>query len=192
MKLTPRKMAKDELTKEAIMDVARDIFVSKGYTSASMRKIAQTLKCSHGAIYYHFKNKAELFYEIVDADFKKLDQELDDVLTDPQTTNEEKLYGIIFRFIKFGLTNRNHYEVMFLIQDDEIKWYLQDSPNNSYLKFAQAVASMSARQLAANEIWSLFISMHGFVAHYCRTEVTFEDVESLVSSHVHFLLRAIK
>ncbi|MBU8880480.1 TetR/AcrR family transcriptional regulator [Bacillus sp. FJAT-29790] len=190
--MTPRKSANEELTKDAIIDVARDLFVSEGYASTSMRKIAQILNCSHGAIYYHFKNKAELFFEIVEADFKKLDQELDDVMADTFASNDEKIFAILYRFIQFGLTHQNHYEVMFMIRNDDLKCYVQDGPNQSYYHFAQAIAFLSSKQLTTNEIWSLFLSMHGFVSHYCGMEITFEDVRDLVSSHVHFLLKAIK
>lgn len=190
--MTPRKSSQDELTKAAIIDVARDLFVSEGYASISMRKIAKILQCSHGAIYYHFKNKAELFYEIINHDFKQLDHELDLVLLDQQTSNEEKLFLVLYRFIKFGLTHQNQYEVMFLIKDDDVKSYISAGPNVSYQRFAEAVASLSQRALTMKDIWLLFLSLHGFVTHYCRTETTFEDVKDLAKSQVEFLLKAIK
>ena len=59
------------------MDAARDLFVEKGYQHVSMRQIAKELKYSHGAIYYHFQNKAELFYALVEEHFHLLELELD-------------------------------------------------------------------------------------------------------------------
>lgn len=64
--MSPRKSGHPELTREMIMDAARDLFVQKGYQHVSMRQIAKELNYSHGAIYYHFKNKAELFYALVE------------------------------------------------------------------------------------------------------------------------------
>ena len=58
--MSPRKAVKQELTREMIMNVARNLFVQQGYQHTSMRKIATELGYSHGSIYYHFKNKAEL------------------------------------------------------------------------------------------------------------------------------------
>jgi AcrR family transcriptional regulator len=190
--VTPRKSAKQELTKEAIIDVARELFVSEGYATVSMRVIAKYLNCSHGAIYYHFKNKAELFYEIVEADFNKLNQELEDVISETHTSGEEKIFAILYRFIKFGLTHQKHYEVMFMIRDEDLECYMQDGPSKSYAHFAEAIASLNTRQLTAQEIWSLFISMHGFVSHYCRAEIIFEDIKDLAIAHVQFLIKAIK
>jgi AcrR family transcriptional regulator len=190
--LSPRKSAQDELTKTAIINEARELFVASGYPSFSMRKLAKELGCSHGAIYYHFKNKAELFYEIVTQDFLTLDGVLEEVLGTQTNSNEEKLYLILFEYIRFGLTNQPQYEVMFLIKDEEIKSYLLEVPNKSYLHFANAVASLVAKPLSPKDIWSLFIGIHGFVTHYCRTEISFEDVKQLAKSHVEFLLKAIK
>jgi len=190
--LSPRKSAQDELTKEAIILVARELFVTSGYPHFSMRKLAKELGCSHGAIYYHFKNKAELFYEIVTQDFLTLDQVLEEVLSTPTNSNEEKLYLVLFEYIRFGLLHQPQYEVMFLIKDEEIKGYLLEAPNKSYLQFANAIANLATKPLSPKDIWSLFIGIHGFVAHYCRTETTFEDVKLLAKSHVEFLLKALK
>jgi len=189
--LSPRKPSQDELTKTTIIDAARQLFVTSGYPAFSMRKLAKELHCSHGAIYYHFKNKAELFYEIVTQDFLTLDQVLKDVLAMKTNSNEEKLFLILYEYIRFGLSNQPQYEVMFLIKDDEIKGYLLEAPNNSYLHFADAIASLSTKPLSPKVIWSLFISIHGFVTHYCRTETTFDDVKMLAKSHVEFLLKAL-
>ncbi|MBE1554957.1 AcrR family transcriptional regulator [Filibacter limicola] len=60
------KSASQELTKGMIVQNARTLFVEKGFQGVSMRSIAKEVGCTHGALYYHFKNKAELFYAIKD------------------------------------------------------------------------------------------------------------------------------
>lgn len=47
--------------REAILDVATDIFLSEGYASASMSTIAAKLGGSKGTLYNYFKSKEELF-----------------------------------------------------------------------------------------------------------------------------------
>ena len=42
------------------------------------------------------------------------------------------------------------------------------------------------------EIWSLFLSLHGFVSHYIGHVSSYEDVEGLAVSHADFLLKAIR
>ena len=87
--MSPRKSVQRELTREMIMDAARDLFVKKGYQHVSMRQIAKELNYSHGAIYYHFQNKAELFYALVEEHFGLLEQELDRIMVEDIGINRE-------------------------------------------------------------------------------------------------------
>ncbi|WP_366247330.1 TetR/AcrR family transcriptional regulator [Terribacillus aidingensis] len=50
-----------EDTKQFIVDVATKIFELKGYSSTSMADIKNETNFSKGTIYYHFKNKEELY-----------------------------------------------------------------------------------------------------------------------------------
>src|SRR6478609_6565172 len=72
--MSPRKSVEKELTRDTILDTARSLFAQSGYQHVSMRKIAQELNYSHGALYYHFQNKAELFYAIISRDFSLLNE----------------------------------------------------------------------------------------------------------------------
>ena len=47
--------------REAILDVARDVFLEEGYANASMSTIAARLGGSKGTLYNYFKNKEDLF-----------------------------------------------------------------------------------------------------------------------------------
>src|SRR5690625_4816594 len=102
-----RNRKKTELTREGIMDVAREFLVEKGYVNVSMRQIANELNCSHGAIYYHFKNKAELFYALVEDHFLMLEEKMNRTIKEP-IKKEEKLRKLLLGFIQFGLDYQSH------------------------------------------------------------------------------------
>ena len=55
--------------KEAILEAAARLFAEKGYNEASMSELAHITGVAQGTIFYHFKNKEELFLTILD-DFK--------------------------------------------------------------------------------------------------------------------------
>ncbi|WP_102347721.1 TetR/AcrR family transcriptional regulator [Bacillus sp. Marseille-P3661] len=188
--MSPRKAVEQELSRKVIMETARELFLKNGYDHVSMRQISKKLNYSHGAIYYHFKNKADLFYALVKEDFYLLDQELEDVMSKP-LDNYSKLRELLLGFIEFGLTNQSHYEIMFLIKDEDLKSFQQQEPNLSYEKFAKAVYSLCDNQVGVTEIWSAFLSLHGLVSHYCRSGQTFEDVRTLADIHVNFILKAL-
>ncbi|MEH7225618.1 TetR/AcrR family transcriptional regulator [Bacillus sp. JJ1566] len=188
--MSPRKQVQEELSREKIMEVAHELFVQKGYQHVSMRQIAKELKYSHGAIYYHFKNKADLFYAMVVQDFEMLNQVLNQIITQ-DLPPEEKVKRILLGYIEFGLTHKSHYELMFLINDEEVKSCIQQEPLESYGMFANAISNLSNQKASIQDIWSIFLSIHGFVTHYCRSNQTYDDVKSLAHSHVEYILKAI-
>jgi len=48
-------------TRESILDAAEAVFYDKGVSSTSLTDIAQAAGVTRGAIYWHFKNKEDLF-----------------------------------------------------------------------------------------------------------------------------------
>lgn len=57
-----RKTKEDaEATKDAILEAASIVFVNKGVAKASLEEIACTAGVTRGAVYWHFKNKADIF-----------------------------------------------------------------------------------------------------------------------------------
>lgn len=188
--MSPRKSVQQELTREMIMDAARALFSEKGYEHVSMRQIAKELGYSHGAIYYHFKNKAELFFALVESHFQMLNNTLEEIM-EQELDNKEKLKQIFIGFIKFGLTYQSHYEIMFLIKDEEVKNFIHEEPNITYENFAKNVHLLCEKKVSIQEIWSIFLSLHGFVTHYCRQVDGFEDVSGLAEMHAKFLLGCI-
>ncbi|MEH7238506.1 TetR/AcrR family transcriptional regulator [Bacillus sp. JJ1562] len=188
--MSPRKQVQEELSREKIMDVAHELFVQKGYQHVSMRQIAKELNYSHGAIYYHFKNKADLFYAMVVQDFELLNDVLNQIITQ-DLARDEKVKKILLGYIEFGLTHKSQYELMFLINDEEVKSCIQQEPLESYGMFANAISKLTNQKASIQDIWSLFLSIHGFVTHYCRSNQTYDNVKKLAQSHVEYILKPI-
>ena len=60
-----RKTKKDaEKTKQDLIEAGIDIFSRKLYSDVNISEIAKMAGVTRGAVYWHFKNKAELFKEI--------------------------------------------------------------------------------------------------------------------------------
>ncbi len=53
-------------TRERILDAAEDVFNEKGVSRTTLNEIAEAAGVTRGAIYWHFKNKVELFEAMVD------------------------------------------------------------------------------------------------------------------------------
>ncbi|GAA5180744.1 hypothetical protein GCM10023322_13740 [Rugosimonospora acidiphila] len=52
-------------TRQRIIEVARDLFVERGYQGTSVRDISERLGMTKGSMYYHFASKDELFGALV-------------------------------------------------------------------------------------------------------------------------------
>lgn len=189
--MSARKTASQELTREIIIQKAQIEFIEKGFQQVSMRSIAKRLGCSHGAIYYYFKNKAELFYAIVEDDFTKLINLLEETIQGPED-NSTKLYNILLRYIEFGLDHQSQYEIMFSVRNSEVDSLSQLAANECYEKFAQAVQSLSKEKIAIKDIWSAFLSLHGFVSHYSGYVKNFEEAKLIAESHANFIIKGLK
>lgn len=59
----------DKDLKKRIKEVAVEHFNNNGYYGATIRNIANEVNCSLPMIYYYYKNKKELFDEIIKKDF---------------------------------------------------------------------------------------------------------------------------
>ncbi|WP_046179019.1 TetR/AcrR family transcriptional regulator [Domibacillus tundrae] len=173
-----------------ILKEARNQFVEKDFQHVSMRNIAKQLGCSHGAIYYHFKNKAELFYAIVEDDFSKLNKRLDETVQGPED-DAAKLYNVVLRFIEFGLNHQSQYEIMFMVRNSEVDGLSQEAANLSYQKFAQAVQFLCSKSLAIKDVWSAFLAIHGFVSYYRGYVDRFEEAREAAKAHVDFILKRL-
>ena len=52
-------------TRDRILDAAEDVFYDKGYSNTTLNEIAEAASVTRGAIYWHFKNKEDLFLSLI-------------------------------------------------------------------------------------------------------------------------------
>lgn len=76
-----RTKAEAAATREALLDAAEEVFLEKGVARTSLEQIARHANMTRGAIYWHFKNKADLFQAMlqrVRMPFQELVEEIGD------------------------------------------------------------------------------------------------------------------
>jgi len=62
---TPLKERSSEVLHKQILLQAKKLFVERGYKGLSMREIAESVGISKAGLYYHFKDKEDLFLAIL-------------------------------------------------------------------------------------------------------------------------------
>ncbi|MCE8012646.1 MULTISPECIES: TetR family transcriptional regulator [Halomonadaceae] len=68
-------------TREALLDAAEEVFLEKGVARTSLEQIARHAGMTRGAVYWHFKNKADLFQAMLNRvrmPFQELVEEIGD------------------------------------------------------------------------------------------------------------------
>ncbi len=185
-----------ELSRERILEAARHLFITKGYRAISMRSIGQHLGYSHGSLYYHFKEKAELFYAIVVEDFNHVATLLGQVMNKPPEEGMTRVEQLIMEFIRFGIDHPYQYEIMFMIRDEELLAYCRAEQGRCFDLFSSIVRRHMKEEGYVSEDWqnvplTLFLSAHGFISYYIQDKVSFEDVKEAASAHIKVLCRSL-
>ncbi|MGG1397040.1 TetR/AcrR family transcriptional regulator [Bacillus salipaludis] len=69
MAITPNKQSEISAleTKQNIINLSQKLFMTYGYRSVSTRQIAQSCGITQPALYHHFRNKQEIYIEVVKA-----------------------------------------------------------------------------------------------------------------------------
>ncbi|WP_151732967.1 TetR/AcrR family transcriptional regulator ['Paenibacillus yunnanensis' Narsing Rao et al. 2020] len=191
-----RRAVEQELSRERILEAARHLFITKGYRAISMRSIGQHLGYSHGSLYYHFKEKAELFYAIVVEDFNYVAALLNQVMYKPLEPGMTRVEQLIMEFIRFGLDHPHQYEIMFMIRDEELLTYCRAEQGRCFELFAGIVRRHMKDEGYVTEDWqsvplTLFLSAHGFISYYIQDKVSFDDIRPIALSHVKVLSRSL-
>ncbi|MBN6888107.1 AcrR family transcriptional regulator [Cytobacillus horneckiae] len=188
--MSPRKPSSEVLTKEEIVNAARHQFIAKGFEKVTMRGVASQLGCSHGALYYHFKNKIELFYAVVEKDFEHLNQLLKEIINSTKE-NHQKLLDILICFMKFGLNHQKQYEFMFMMKNAEVDSLAHEAATKSYYQFEYAILQLKNQNTEPSLIYSAFVALHGFVSHHCGYVKEYNEVKEYAEAHALFIIKGL-
>lgn len=94
--LTRRALAKLR-TRQIVLEAAKRLFTQRGYEAATVRDIATEAGMSTGAVFANFADKADLFNEVIVADYEAVAQQM------PQALNgQESVDAALLDFFSAG------------------------------------------------------------------------------------------
>jgi AcrR family transcriptional regulator len=173
MGIAERKQKEKQEMHRRILDGARKVFLEKGYEQTSMRNIAAEISYSPGLIYFYFKDKSEIFYELHKEGFDMFLRQMKvlDNVTDPF----ERLKAMGRAYIQFARDNKDYYNLMFIVEEPA------KTPEAGGFKIAQeAIDNLSSvirqcqqkgRFKAMDTDYFTFMilsAMHGICALFCK------------------------
>src|SRR5437867_1392561 len=118
MGIKERQERDREAVRRAILDAARDLFVSEGYNNVSMRKIAERIEYSPASIYSYFPSKDDIFFELAEEGFR--------LLSDPARAGRADLAAVapldrvratFWRLYEFSRDYPQYFALMFVDRD---------------------------------------------------------------------------
>ncbi len=94
LNIEKRKEAHRLDRKRQIIDVSLNLFEKKGFKSTTIRDIAKEVGLTQGSLYYYFRSKEEILYEMIH-DYLELITKRIKIITAERATGSEKIRSMI-------------------------------------------------------------------------------------------------
>src|SRR5439155_15462922 len=113
MGIKERQERDREAVRRAILDAARDLFVTEGYQNVSIRKIAERIEYSPAALYSYFPSKDDIFFALAEEGFRLLyDESVVTGLNDLPPLG--RIREIFWRLYRFSCDQPQYFALMFV------------------------------------------------------------------------------
>lgn len=149
-----------EEMRQMIASAAMKLFLTEGFEKTSMRRIAEEIDYTPGAIYSYFKDKNEILFALHTKGFEKLyamQLKARDA-ADPL----ERLYQQGETYLRFAAENPEYYELMFNKQIN-LGYSVQPGKRSYELLRDDVRACMDAGRLPKNDIEAASLAFWGLV-----------------------------
>ena len=116
MGIKERQERDREAVRRAILDAARDLFVTEGYGNVSIRKIAERIEYSPAAIYSYFPSKDDIFFALAEEGFRLLgDPGLIEAQERLQNLSPiERVRAVFWHLYQFSRQQPEYFALMFI------------------------------------------------------------------------------
>lgn len=177
-----------QATREAILDAAQRVFLERGVSRTSLEQIASEAGVTRGAIYWHFKDKSDLFLAMIEQVRLPMSDLADayrrDGVLDPLSMLEELCRVALFKLDE-SETYRNVYSILttrceFAGEMNPVFERQLEIDRESLCKVAQDFAAARDRGLLAKEAdprvatLALYSLMHGIYECWLRAPESFD------------------
>jgi len=137
--------------REKILESAKSLFIEHGYHGLAMREIAEALGVTKPALYYHFKDKEELFLAILHKNLDDIEAGIDAILAQKLTSKDA-----IYLFIQHVLNQSTDDRAVIVLEIQESKQLSETARNDFYqlyqAKFIQKIQNIFAHGIENGEI----------------------------------------
>ena len=192
-------------TKQSILNASRTLFSKHGYKATSVRKIASDVGIRESAIYNHYKNKEEIFLEIVK-----------DIFISPFSFKNEEVkelslkgkpflhkFATHYKLLTFDKNNESMFRILLieLLQNRELReHFINDFHNKNIKLLSEAFFIMMQNSLIRSSDPMTIAYEFLSTLFYIRLQITIMRYDSISTTnlstqfekHVDFFWESIK
>ncbi|WP_031479499.1 TetR family transcriptional regulator [Maridesulfovibrio frigidus] len=137
-----------EKTRQALLASAFKVFSTKGYAKTTLQDIATDSNVTRGAVYWHFKNKTDLFEKLLDHAFLPVQQVIFSKIKDDDSPQE--LLVSLMKIWLHHVTSDDNFRTAFEIIFNKTEWSEELMPfklkyKDEELKFIKMVESIFSK-----------------------------------------------
>jgi AcrR family transcriptional regulator len=159
----PKPARPDLATRAAILAAARNVFARCGFEGASTREVAEVARVNNAMIYYHFKDKGELYRAVLADSFNAFDSVWEHEIFSSPATARAKIQRYVEEFIHFQHSNEELRRIMsmeFAACSENCKWLADNFFTHAYDKLANILKKFDPAQAVPSLVGMV---IHSFI-----------------------------
>ena len=193
-----------EETKDKIVRATLEIFCEKGYSRTTFDEIARRINLTKGAVYWHFRNKADILTEIIHRAFLLSRQELGQQVPELKTLEDLRRYLLCEirliqqheqyrKFLFFVLFQMEWSEAILNKVSAELQDIIQSGRNviKEVLTFAQKNGEISASADIEETLCVISCMWQGILKNVVKPEFNI-DGERLLNRSFQVIVSGLK
>jgi AcrR family transcriptional regulator len=196
-----RRRREREEKRAAICRAAMKLFLAEGFDKVTIRRIAEEIEYTPGAIYSYFASKDEIFYDLHSEGFRLLHERL--VAVPAALPAFPRLREMGRTYLRFALDNPEYYDLMFILAaplkqvlgEERWKGGLETYDLlRQQVRLCQSEGSLPAHDLegATLALWAMVHGIASLVVKERLRMVPPEHLDAMVESAYEFGLKGIR
>jgi AcrR family transcriptional regulator len=133
MGIKERQTRERDNVRRSILTAARSLFLAEGYANVSMRKIAEQIEYSPGAIYSYFASQEDIFFALAEEGLMFLQAHCtSSVQTPTPSAPLDQVRGAFWRFYTFSKEQPEYFSLIFV--DEAVPRISRDWERFSFMR----------------------------------------------------------
>jgi TetR/AcrR family transcriptional regulator len=168
----PKSSGVDEDTRADILAAARKVFALRGFAGTSIREVAEAARVNKAMIYYHFKDKVDLYRAVLSDSFDAMQDIWKHKIFQGEATARRKIQQYIEGFIRFQHDNEDLRKILAMefsttgTKSENLKWIAQHYFAKNHAALMKILeAGMKSGELKRMNPLMAVVALIGMIIH---------------------------